>query len=160
MTEQEKAERFAKSAPPLRDGELEAINALFPAYIFRRSCAEEIWTTCCHEHTVVGTRDLMISTPERNFMAVMYEPHQREPRNRYYEPATPNVECPFCGKPVIVKELRYTGKRENLSSYRRAVALRWYRGALWARAYDCSKHYSVGYDLDGEPSCKLVGVYR
>ena len=160
MTRQEEAERFAKSAPPLRDGELEAINALFPAYIFRRSCTEEIWTTCCHEHTVVGTRDLMISTPERNFMAVMYEPHQREPRNRYYEPATPNVECPFCGKPVIVKELRYTGKRENLSSYRRAVVLRWYRGALWARAYDCSKHYSVGYDLDGEPSCKLVGVYR
>ena len=160
MTEQEKAERFAKSAPPLRDGELEAINALFPAYIFRRSCADEIWTTCCHEHTVVGTKDMMISTPERNFMAVMYEPHQREPRNRWCDPAKPSVECPFCGKPAIVKELRYTGKRENLSSYRRAVVLRWYRGALWARAYDCSKHYSVGYDLDGEPSCKLVGVYR
>ena len=44
MTEQEKAERLAKSAPPLRDGELEAINALFPTYIFRRSCTEEIWT--------------------------------------------------------------------------------------------------------------------
>ena len=37
MTEQEKAERFAKLAPPLNDGELEAINALFPAYLFRRS---------------------------------------------------------------------------------------------------------------------------
>ena len=102
MTEQEKAERFAKSAPPLRDGELEAINALFPAYIFRRSCTEEIWTTCCHEHTVVGTRDMMVSTPERNFMAVMYMAHQREPRNRWDDPAKPSVECPFCGKPVIV----------------------------------------------------------
>lgn len=160
MTEQEKAERFAKSAPPLRDGELEAINALFPAYIFRRSGTEEIWTTCCHEYKVVGTSDMMVSTPDRNFMAVMYEPHQQEPRNRWCDSPKPNVKCPFCGKPVIVKELRYTGKRENLSSYRRAVVLRWYRGALWARAYDCSKHYSVGYDLDGEPSCKLVGVYR
>ncbi len=160
MTEQEKAERFAKSAPPLRDGELEAINALFPAYIFRRSCTEEIWTTCCHEHTVVGTRDMMVSTPERNFMAVMYMAHQREPRNRWDDPAKPSVECPFCGKPVIVKELRYTGKRDNLASYRRAVVLRWHRGALWARAYDCKKVYSTGYDLTGEPECKLVGVYR
>ena len=160
MTEQEKAERFAKSAPPLRDGELEAINALFPTYIFRRSCTEEIWTTCCHEHTTVGIEDMRVTTPERNFMSVMWEPHQREPRNRWCEPAKPHVECPFCGKPVIVKELRYTGKRENLSSYRRAVVLRWYRGALWARAYDCSKHYTSGYDLAGNPTYKLVGVYR
>lgn len=160
MTEQEKAERFAKSAPPLRDGELEAINALFPTYIFRRSCTEEIWTTCCHEHTTVGIEDMRVTTPERNFLAVMWEPHQREPRNRWCEPAKPHVECPFCGKPAIVKELRYTGKRENLSSYRRAVVLRWYRGALWARAYDCGKHYTAGYDLAGDPTYKLVGVYR
>ena len=160
MTEQEKAERFAKSAPPLRDGELEAINALFPAYIFRRSRANEVWTTCCHEHTTVGVEDMRVTTPERNFLAVMWEPHQREPRNRWCESAKPHVECPFCGKPAIVKELRYTGKRENLSSYRRAVVLRWYRGALWARAYDCGKHYTAGYDLAGDPTYKLVGVYR
>jgi len=160
VTEQEKAERFAKSAPPLRDGELEAINALFPTYIFRRSCTGEIWTTCCHEHATVGTKDLMLSTPERNFAPVMWEPHQREPRNRWCESAKPSVNCPFCGKPAIVKELRYTGKRENLSSYRRAVVLRWYRGVLWARAYDCGKHYKAGYDLTGYPAYKLVGVYR
>ena len=160
MTEQEKAERFAKSAPPLRDGELEAINALFPAYIFRRSRANEVWTTCCHEHTTVGVEDMRVTTPERNFLAVMWEPHQREPRNRWCKSAKPHVECPFCGKPAIVKELRYTGKRENLSSYRRAVVLRWYRGALWARAYDCGKHYTAGYDLAGDPTYKLVGVYR
>ena len=160
MTEQEKAERFAKSAPPLREGELEAINALFPTYIFRRSCTEEIWTTCCHEHTTVGIEDMRVVTPERNFAAVMWEPRQREPRNRWCESAKPHVECPFCGKPAIVKELRYTGKRENLSSYRRAVVLRWYRGALWARAYDCGKHYTAGYDLAGDPTYKLVGVYR
>ena len=63
---------------------------------------------------------------------------------------------------VIVKELGRTGGRGNLSRYRRAVVLRWYRGALWARAYDCAKHYSrdKGYSLTGEPNCKLVGVYR
>lgn len=160
MTRQEEAERFAKSAPPLGDSELEAINALFPAYIFRRSCTGEIWTSCCHEHTVVGTRDMMISTPERNFMEIMCEPHQCEPKNRWQHTCKNTIQCPFCGKQAIVKELRYTGKRKNLSRYRRAVVLRWDQGALWARAYDCGKHYSKGYALDGEPSCKLVGVYR
>lgn len=162
MTSQEKAEQFAGKAPPLNQAERDAINALFPAYIFRRSCTDEIWTTCCRKHMVVQAEDMMVTTPERNFTAVMWEPHQREQRNRWDDAPKPNVRCPLCGRMVIVKELRYTGKRENLSSYRRAVVLRWYRGALWARAYDCGKHYSKdkGYSLTGEPNTKLVGVYR
>lgn len=162
MTEQEKAGQFAKKAPPLNQAERDAINALFPAYIFRRSRTNEIWTTCCHEHMTVRDEDMMVVTPERNFPAVMWEPHQREQRNRWDDAPKPTVQCPLCGKMVIVKELRYTGKRDNLSRYRRAVVLRWYRGALWAMAYDCAKHYSrdKGYSLTGEPNCNLVGVYR
>ena len=162
MTSQEKAEQFAGKAPPLNQAERDAINALFPAYIFRRSCANEIWTTCCRRHMVVKDEDMMVTTPERNFPAVMWEPHQREQRNRWDDPPKPTVQCPLCGKMVIVKELRYSGGRDNLSRYRRAVVLRWYRGALWARAYDCGKHYSKnkGYSLTGEPKIKLVGVYR
>ena len=162
MTSQEKAEQFAGKAPPLNQAELDAINALFPAYIFRRSRTDEIWTTCCRKHMVVEDKDMMVTTPERNFPAVMWEPHQREQRNRWDDAPKPNVRCPLCGRMVIVKELRYTGGRDNLSRYRRAVVLRWYRGALWARAYDCAKHYSrdKGYSLTGEPNTKLVGVYR
>lgn len=158
----EKAEQFAGKAPPLNQAERDAINALFPAYIFRRSCTNEIWTTCCHQHMVVKDEDMMVTTPERNFLAVMWEPHQREPKNSYQDPPKPVVQCPLCGRMVIVKELRYSGGRDNLSRYRRAVVLRWYRGALWARAYDCAKHYSrdKGYSLTGEPKIKLVGVYR
>lgn len=162
MTSQEKAEQFAGKAPPLTQAERDAINALFPAYIFRRSCTDEIWTTCCRKHLVVEDKDMMVTTPERNFPAVMWEPHQREQRNRWDDAPKPTVQCPLCGRMVIVKELRYTGGRDNLSRYRRAVVLRWYRGALWARAYDCGKHYSKdkGYSLTGEPKIKLVGVYR
>ena len=162
MTSQEKAEQFAGKAPPLNQAERDAINALFPAYIFRRSCTDEIWTTCCRKHMVVQDEDMMVTTPERNFPAVMWEPHQREQRNRWDDAPKPTVQCPLCGRMVIVKELRYTGGRDNLSRYRRAVVLRWYRGALWARAYDCGKHYSKdkGYSLTGEPNTKLVGVYR
>lgn len=162
MTEQEKAELFAGKAPPLNQAERDAINALFPAYIFRRSRTDEIWTTCCRKHMVVEDKDMMVTTPERNFPAVMWEPHQREQRNRWDDAPKPNVRCPLCGRMVIVKELRYSGGRDNLSRYRRAVVLRWYRGALWARAYDCAKHYSRdrGCSLTGEPKIKLVGVYR
>ena len=158
----EKAEQFAGKAPPLNQAERDAINALFPAYIFRRSRTDEIWTTCCRKHMVVQDEDMMVTTPERNFPAVMWEPHQREQRNRWDDAPKPTVQCPLCGRMVIVKELRYTGGRDNLSRYRRAVVLRWYRGALWARAYDCGKHYSKdkGYSLTGEPNTKLVGVYR
>lgn len=162
MTSQEKAEQFAGKAPPLNQAERDAINALFPAYIFRRSCTNEIWTTCCRKHMVVTDEDMMVTTPERNFPAVMWSPHQREQRNRWDDAPKPTVQCPLCGRMVIVKELRYSGGRDNLSRYRRAVVLRWYRGALWARAYDCGKHYSKdkGYSLTGEPNTKLVGVYR
>lgn len=156
----ERAERFAEKAPPLNQAERDAINDLFPAYIFRRSRTDEIWTTCCHKHMTVADRDMMVTTPERNFLAVMWEPHQREPKNRWQDAPQPTVQCPLCGRMAIVKELRYTGRRENLSSWRRAVVLRWYRGALWAKAYDCGKHYSDGYSLTGEPECKLIGVYR
>lgn len=162
MTSQEKAEQFAGKAPPLNQAERDAINALFPAYIFRRSCTNEIWTTCCRKHMVVTDEDMMVITPERNFPAVMWSGHQREPKNRWEDPPKPTTQCPLCGKMVIVKELRYSGGRNNLSRYRRAVVLRWYRGALWAMAYDCDKHYSKdkGYSLTGEPNTKLVGVYR
>lgn len=71
-----------------------------------------------------------------------------------------SVACPFCGRMAIVKELGRTGGRDNLSRWRRAVVLRWYRGALWARAYDCGKHYKDERSLTGYPDYHLIGVYR
>lgn len=42
MTDIEKAGRLVRQAPSLNQAEKDAINALFPAYIFRRSCTGEI----------------------------------------------------------------------------------------------------------------------
>lgn len=155
MTRQEEAERFAKKAPPLNQTERDAINALFPTYIFRRSKTDEVWTSCCHRHKILPPA----AWSDAEYK-VMTEPHQREPRNSHQPDPKENVVCPFCGRMAIVKELRYAGKRDNLTRWRRAVVLRWYRGALWATAYDCGKRYNDGYSLTGEPKCHLVGVYR
>ena len=132
MGRQEDGERLASIAPPLNDGEAEAINALFSAYLFRKNSTGELWSSCCHEHATEAWDD------ERMRVAMRTE-HQREPRQKW-ERMKPNAICPFCGRPVAVKDLQRAGGRKNLTSYRRAVILRWYRGALWARAYDCSKH--------------------
>lgn len=155
MTKQEEAKQFVKKAPPLSQAERDSINALFPAYLFRRSKTNEIWTSCCHRHET-----LLEKTRSKAELDVLVEPHQREPKYRWQDYPKAAVRCPLCGREVIVKELRYTGKRDNLSRYRRAVVLRWYRGALWAGAYDCSKHYNDGHSLTGYPNCNLVGVYR
>lgn len=152
MTEQEKAEKFVKSEPPLNKWEMEQINKLFPAYIFRRTRTAEVWTSCCGRHAHLGE-----SPAER---AILYAEHQREPRN-YGDPRPgPEKMCPFCGEPVVIKELGRTGRRDNLCNYKRAVVLRWYRGVLWARAYELEKRYGSEYDLTAKPRGSLVGLYR
>ena len=123
MPENNETELFVQEAPPLNQEEMDSINALFPAYIFRRSCTNEIWTTCCHQHMTVSDEDMMVVIPERNFPAIMWEPHQREQKNRWDDVPKPTVQCPLCGEKVIVKELRYTGRRDNLSRYRRAAVV-------------------------------------
>lgn len=152
MTEQEKAEKFAKCEPPLSKQEIDNLNKLFPAYIFRRSRTAEVWTSCCGRHEHLGE-----SPSER---AILYAEHQREPK-RYSEGRPKPVEvCPFCGEPVVIKELGRTGRRDNLCNWKRAVILRWYRGALWARAYELKKEYGSEYELTAKPKGALLGVYR
>ncbi len=155
MTEKERTERFAKAAPSMSEAELERINALFPAFIFRRSRTRELWTACCRRHVTLPDQ-IGQSREERRVMA---EPHQREPKN-YWEDKRPMVPCPYCGREAVVKEVGRTGTRKNLSAYRRAIIFRWWMGALWANAYECEKHYTGSYQLTGTPDCKLTGIYR
>lgn len=155
MTDKERTERFVKAAPPMRESELERINALFPAFIFRRSRTRELWTSCCRRHVTLPDWNGQDQKERR----VMTEPHRREPKNRWDDPRT-TVPCPYCGREATVKEVGRTGTRKNLSAYRRTIILRWWRGALWANAYDCGKHYTEGYQLTGTPNYKLIGIFR
>lgn len=148
----EQAAQFVKSAPKLREKDLEAINGRFRAYAFRRSRTREIWTTCCGKHVIMGNK------PEET--EILRCAHQGEKSRIYGLFQEPAARCPYCGKPVYVKELGRTGYRDNLYSERRVLVLRWYRGSLWATGYDCYKNYHYESSLTERPECKLVAAYR
>lgn len=154
-----KAEKLVRLAPKLTENEKKQINDLFRAYIFRRSKTGEVWTTCCGVHKKL---DAAVTDRELNLLTA---PHTPAPDFRWgCDANAPNsqtrVECPWCGARAAVKEIRYTGRRENLWEFRRVLALRQWRGTLWACAYDCTKGYGcVERSTDG-PEIKLLRIYR
>ena len=163
MEKQEKCLAMEKAAPKLTRQELEEMNALFPAYIFRRRKTREVWTTCCGTHGVLPATSLI--------MEAMHTPELRGYGPKIYchvgvwgaPPVAPSPEpmaCPFCGKVSPVKELGRTGKRDNLWASRRAVVLRWYRGALWATAYQLVKSYGNEAWLTDRPTYSIQAIYR
>lgn len=153
------AEKLVRLAPKLTESEKKQINGLFRAYIFRRSKTGEVWTTCCGVHKKL---DAPVTDKE---WAVLQAAHTPQLDYRWGKDINaPNslarVECPWCGAKAAVKEIRYTGGRQNLREFRRVLALRQWRGALWACAYDCVKDYGcVERSTDG-PSIKLLRIYR
>lgn len=153
-SEAREARVLVEKAPKLSREDMVAFNALFPAYLFRRAKTGEVWTTCCHKHKTL----LPEGRRSQAETAAMTEPHQAEPRNSYCKKPTPNIVCPFCGTPVIVKELRFTGQRQNLWAFRRAIVFKWDGAALWALGYDGSKCYAD--ELTCKPEMRLLGAAR
>ncbi|MBR2934889.1 MAG: PcfJ domain-containing protein [Oscillospiraceae bacterium] len=161
MDDRKKCEQLASAAPPLTKDNLNALNALFPSFIFRRRRTGEVWCTCCGTHGTLPADS-----------KVMQADHSREPeRERYFchmgawaasapKPLPEPVACPYCGKVSPVKELGRTGRRENLRTYRRAVVFRWYRNALWAVAYDVGKGYEDETRLTDGPTRSIAAIYR
>ena len=162
VNEKERAAQLERLAPKPTAQEMEQVNDLFRHFLFKRCGKGEIWTTCCRRHTFVKP-----DTDNADELRVLSAPHTPEPRNGGDHSPTVKrrCRCPYCGAEVTVKELRYSGGRANLWSFRRAVILRQWRGTLWATAWGCDKNYSrVG--MNGEPiltklpEMKLLGVYR
>lgn len=166
MTEEEKKEKFLEAAPKPTAEELDKMNGLFQAYIFRRAKTKEVWTTCCRKHKSIepgmhAEEDMLLW--ERHTPEPIYRQFYSDPINKFE--ADRRVRCPWCGKEAKLKELGSCGNRMNLSSYRRAVVLRQYRGKLWAIAYDLCKSYTSTERLETRgltslPEVNRIGVYR
>lgn len=168
MDETTKAMQMVTAAPAMTAAELADINATFPAYLFRVRRTREIWTTCCGRHEVIQKSEYTDAE-----YAVLEAEHHAEPKPYgthmchcgYMSAPAPKrapelVACPYCGILAKVKELGRTGDRKNLATYRRAVVFRWYRGALWALAYETWKKYGCEGVLTVPPECSLHKIYR
>lgn len=163
MDSRKRAEELVRLAPELNDPEKLAINALFRAFLFKRNSTGEVWTTCCRKHVFIRP-----DTDNADELRILHAPHTPEPQSRWDNTPPPKMraKCPYCGKEVTVKELRYSGRRKALREYQRAVVLRQWRGALWATAWDCFKDYEGKEPATNAPiltmlpKAKLLGAYR
>lgn len=163
MDSRKRAEELVRLAPELSDPEKLAINALFRAFLFKRNSTGEVWTTCCRKHVFIRP-----DTDNADELRILHALHTPEPQSRWDNtPATKmRAKCPYCGKEVTVKELRYSGRRKTLWEHQRAVVLRQWRGALWATAWDCFKDYEGKEPVTNAPvltmlpKAKLLGAYR
>ena len=170
MSERERAkaqaQKLAKAAPPLTEAEVDKINSEFRAFIFRKSKTRELWTTCCGRHEIV---------PEQNYSDALHRIMEAEHHREFeYVPSGwgPGRHshkrhgdlfmhgCPYCGQTAYVKELGRTGKRDNLAEYGKVAIIRWYRNALWVRAFFVKKLYSDKGQLTNKPHLTLNKVYR
>lgn len=165
MSQEVTAEKLVKLAPPLRKSDTKKINRLFQPYLFI-GAKGEVWATCCGTHK--GPEQSVQNDAE---WYLLQQPHCPEPNYSFYRCTNEidsgrRFQCPWCGAEAKVKRLQYCGARKNLWEYRRAVVLRWWRGALWAVAYDCCKDYSGKEPMTGKPALlpevrtKALGIYR
>lgn len=158
MDEKKRTESLARLAPQLTDAERRQINGLFPAYIFRRRRTGEVWTSCC------GVHKCIVHCENDRQWQVLEADHAPQPQYRWGKCLNPaesgrRVRCPWCGAEAAVKEIGRCGDGKNLWTYRRAVVLQQWRGALWVRAYDCWKDYRLER-WTAPPVVKMLGVYR
>ena len=148
VNEKERAAQLERLAPKPTAQEMEQVNDLFRHFIFKRSGKGEIWTTCCRRHEFIKD-----TTDNACELRILDAPHAPERRNNYDN--TPDWQrretCPYCGREVTVKELRYTGGRGNLWSFRRVLLLRRWRFSWCSGAFapQSSEHCLVPPPLAG-----------
>ena len=108
---------LAKQAPAMTAEDMQAANALFPSYIFRRRKTREIWTTCCHRYEVLDKNHTIfdaihMAEPKPVAYCCCCWPRMRHETEK---PKAVKVPCPFCGKLSPVKD-RKTGQSGGISS--------------------------------------------
>jgi len=146
-------EKFLASAPKLRKKDVDAINDLFTAYVFRREKTGEIWTSCCRKHATLPP-----------YHPIWGELHESAPRawerpSQYRSGKETRTVCPFCGKKAQIKDLRYCGQMKNLWEEQHVVVLRAVNGVLWAQAAWVQKNYSRE-TLCEPPRARTASTYR
>ena len=134
--------------PVVSERDIEALNDLFPHYIFFRSRedAAEFHAGCCgHRESIPRLRRTEFPWEERLLDAC-----------RHDQPCT----CPWCGRKAVMKDLSRAGKRKKLRAWEYALLLHAKGGALYADALCLRKDYETEEALTERPQYWLSSGYR
>ncbi len=146
QTEEDRA--VLDSWPVVSKSDIEALNDLFPHYIFfrARKYAAEFHASCCgHRQTISHLR--RTEFPWENSLLNAC---------RHDQPHT----CPWCGHKVVMKDLSRAGKRKKLKAYELVLLLHARDGALYADALCLRKEYETEEALTERPQYWLNSGYR
>lgn len=136
------------SWPVVTAGDIQSMNALFPAYLFFRpeKTGIRFWTSCC------GRSEFLA-----NYRRTEY-PWERELLDNSKHNAA--YFCPWCGRSVTMKDLRKAGKRRMLHQSRCTLLLHATEEALYADAVVLAKSYETEDSLTEPPAYWLCSGYR
>lgn len=148
MKQAEEDRAVLDSWPAVSKSDIEALNDLFPHYIFFRSKkdATEFHASCCgHRETIPHLRRTELPWENRLLSAC-----------RHDQPYT----CPWCGREAAMKNLSKAGKRKKLKAYELALLLHAGGGVLYADALCLLKDYETEEALTERPQYWLNSGYR
>lgn len=136
------------SWPVVTDGDIAKMNDQFPHYIFFRpgKDAMELWSSCCGRHE---TQPYLQRTETPADWALLDACQQNERHT-----------CPWCGKAVTMKDLRKSGKRKGLESYRYVMLLHGRGNVLYGDALVLRKSYKTVAELTANPEYWPSSGYR
>lgn len=134
--------------PVVTSGDIASMNAIFPHYLFFRpeKTGIRFWTSCCG-------RSVFLGRPERTEFPWQWELLGSLKHNEAHF-------CPWCGRGVIVKDLRKAGKRRQLNKSECVLLLHAAEEALYADAVVLNKSYETEADLTAPPAYWLSSGYR
>lgn len=134
--------------PAAASGDIQAMNALFPHYLFFRpeKTGTRFYTSCCGRSVFLERLGRTESPWERELT-------ENAKHNAAYF-------CPWCGRGVTVKDLRKAGKRRQLNKSECVLLLHAAEDALYADAVVLNKSYETETDLTAPPACWLSSGYR
>lgn len=136
------------SWPKVTAEDIREMNDMFLHYLFFRPDKEGVrfWTSCCG-------RSERLERPRRT--EFLWETNLLNSLKH-----NSSCACPWCGRSVIVKDLRKAGRRKRLSSYECAILLHGREDALYADAVVLRKEYGTEESLTAPPTYLLYSMYR
>lgn len=134
--------------PVVTEGDIEQMNDLFPHYIFFRPDKDGVnfWSSCCGRFERLEYLRRTELPREAGLLSGLG--HNRD------------CICPWCGRPVTLKDLRKAGKRKQLEQHTFTVLLHARKEALYADAVVLNKDYGTEDGLTAKPTYWLCSMYR